>query len=523
MTATAHSPGPGIEVQPGLALYLGWGAMVLGMFMAILDIQIVASSLSQIQAGLSVSPDQVAWIQTAYLVAEIVMIPLSGYLARWLSTRVMFLVSAIGFTLFSLGCAFAWSFGSIVVLRGLQGFIGGGMIPCVFASIYKVFPREKHALANVIVGLIVTMAPLAGPTLGGLVTDDFGWRWLFLVNLPPGILVITLVWLMPAIDRGDASLSRGFDYLGLLMMALFLGGLEFVLDEGPRKDWLEDDMIRLWMMIVPVAATVFLWRSFRRANPIVDFRVFRNRNFTMGSLLAFCLGIGLFGSGYTIPLFLARVRELSPYQIGMVMSVSGIFMMVSAPVVGKLSEMMDRRIVIAVGLVLVAAGLLLNAQLNNQSQFHELFLPQALRGMGLICVIVNANTLSLGSLPIAEISNGSSVYNLMRNTGGAMGLAVINTELISRTHFHHERLAAWINPSRPEFQAFIQQLPLQLREGFVIGDTATMRMIEGIVSREATVMAFNDVHVLMAAAFVAALLLLPAIRNAAPGAAVQAH
>ena len=213
--------------------------MVFGMFMAILDIQIVSASLSEIQAGLSASSDEVTWVQTAYLVAEVIMIPLSGFLSRAFSTRYVFVASAAGFTLMSFFCASASSINEMIFWRALQGFIGGGMIPTVFASAYTIFPRSKQPIVAPIIGLVATLAPTIGPTVGGYLTDAFSWHWLFLVNIIPGIIVSIACWFLIDFDEPDLSLLKRFDWAGLAGMAVFLGALEYALEEGPSKDWFE--------------------------------------------------------------------------------------------------------------------------------------------------------------------------------------------------------------------------------------------------------------------------------------------
>jgi len=234
-------------------LYIGWGAMVVGMFIAILDIQIVASSLNEIQAGLSISPDDIGWVQTSYLIAEVIMIPFSAFLSKLLSTRRAFMISAIGFTFMSLVCSFAWSLESMMVFRALQGFIGGAMIPGAFATAYVIFPKEKRTLSNIIIGMVVTMAPAIGPSLGGFLTENFSWRWLFLINIIPGILVALAVYAMPDIDKPDRSLLKRFDASGFIFMALFLGSLQYVLDEGPKEDWFDNYTILFFNNHSPVS------------------------------------------------------------------------------------------------------------------------------------------------------------------------------------------------------------------------------------------------------------------------------
>ena len=304
--------------------WVGFMAMVLGMFMAILDIQIVSASISDIQAGLAASPDEASWVQTSYLIAEIVMIPLSGWLSRLLSTRVLFVASALGFTLFSLACAGASSLGEMVVFRAAQGFIGGAMIPTVFATTFLLFPGEKRTQMSVLIGLTATMAPTIGPTLGGWLTDQYSWHWLFLINVPVGLVVAGAVWTCLDIDKPDWSLRRGFDLIGLTLMALFLGALEYVLEEGERWDWFQDETIAWCGVISVVAGVLFFWRMLTRRDPLVELRAFANANFAFGSLFSFVLGIGLYGSVYLVPLFLGRVRGYDSLQIGETMFVTGV-------------------------------------------------------------------------------------------------------------------------------------------------------------------------------------------------------
>lgn len=489
-------------------IYIGWAAMVVGMFMAILDIQIVASSLSEIQAGLSASPDEIAWVQTSYLIAEVIMIPLSGYLARMWGTRRLFLISAIGFTLSSVACAYAWSLESLIALRALQGFIGGGMIPCVFASLYLVFPPSKQGIANVVVGMIVTCAPALGPTLGGFITETLSWQWLFLINLVPGLLVILIVSAMPEIDRADSSLAKGFDLFGLAMMALFLGGLEFVLDEGPRNDWFDDHHISTWAIIATITGALFFWRTLTYQQPIVDLRILRNRNFTIGCLMAAVLGMGLYGGVYVTPLFLARVQGLNAYQIGTVMSVMGLFMFFTAPIAGRLIEALNARAVLAIGMVLAAIGLYTNGQLTAESSYADLFWPQALRGMGFVSMIISINPIAMATLPKTALNNAAGIYNLARNLGGAFALAGANTLMESRFDLHYARIADWINPGRPEFQQFIDNSGIALG-----GEQAALEMAQGLVSREALMMTFNDIHLVMAGFFVFTFFLLPLVSS----------
>ena len=319
---------------------IAFTGMVFGMFMSILDIQIVSASLNEIQAGLSAGADEVTWVQTSYLIAEVIMIPLSGFLSRAFSTRYIFTICAGGFTLMSFLCAQATSIDEMIVFRAIQGFIGGGMIPTVFASAFTVFPPSRRVIIQPIIGLVATLAPTIGPTAGGYLTDIFSWHWLFLVNIAPGILVTLISWFMIDFDEPDLRLLKGFDWTGLISMAVFLGALEYVLEEGPSKNWFDEDIIVYASLASVTGALVFFWRSYVSRNPIVDLRI-HSTSFWAGCLFSFVLGIGLYGLTYIYPVYLARVRGDTALMIGETMFVTGMVQMISAPIVGRVMMRVD--------------------------------------------------------------------------------------------------------------------------------------------------------------------------------------
>jgi DHA2 family multidrug resistance protein len=526
-TASGASPvvRPEAAAGPSRGAKLGFLAMVFGMFMAILDIQIVSSSLRDIQAGLAASADEIAWIQTSYLIAEVVMIPLSGYLSRLFSTRWLFVLSCSGFTLASLGCASVSSIEAMIVWRVLQGFLGGAMIPTAFATSFTLFPPQRRAAVGVVMGLVATMAPTIGPSLGGWITQSLSWHWLFLINLVPGVLVTLAVASLIRIDRPDWSLLRRIDLVGLAAMAVFLGGTEYVLDEGPRWDWLDDRGVRMAALAALAGGAVFFWRAFTRPEPIVELRAFADRNFAIGCILSFVLGIGLYGSVYLMPLFLGTVRHFDALEIGQVMFVVGAFQFLSAPLAGALSKTLEPRVMLSLGLVLFGTGVWLQHILTNQSGFWEFFLPQAIRGVSLMLCFLPINQLALGTLPPDKLKNGSGLYNLMRNLGGAVGLAAINTVLADRLYLHEAQLKEWVSAGRPVVEQTIARMEAHLGSA-ISGDPhqAALAQIAQILHREAYVLAFSDCLLLMAGVFLATLLLMPLVRKPRPiGAAGGGH
>ena len=296
-----------------------FATMTVGFFIALLDIQIVSASLRDIGGGLSAGADEVAWVQTSYLIAEIIVIPLSGWLSRVMSTRWLFSISAAGFTITSLMCGWAWDIQSMIVFRALQGFLGGSMIPTVFTTAFFYFQNHQRVIAAATIGALSSLAPTLGPTVGGWITDNYSWHWLFFINLVPGIFVTVVVPLMVKIDKPDWSLLKGADYFGMALMAVFLGCLEYTLEEGPRWDWFGDDTIRATAWISGVAGVAFVWRSLAFARPVVDLRALKSRNFALGCFFSFMTGVGIFRndlSDAAVPGAGARVQRLADRTCG---------------------------------------------------------------------------------------------------------------------------------------------------------------------------------------------------------------
>src|SRR4051812_10062014 len=465
--------------------------MVFGMFMSILDIQVVSASLSDIQAGLSASSTEVSWVQTAYLIAEVIAIPLSGFLSRAFGTRLLFAISAAGFTIASFLCGLASTIEQMILWRALQGFLGAGMIPTVFASAYTVFPRSKFYIVGPIIGLVATLAPTIGPTVGGFITDALSWHWLFFINIVPGIGITIGVLALVDFDQPNFALLDRFDWWGLIYMAGFLGALEYVLEEGPQYEWLQDTSIAVCAAVCAVSAIAFFYRVLTADEPIVDIRAFGNRNFGIGCVLQFCVGIGLYGLTYIYPRYLAEVRGYSALMIGETISVSGITMFLIAPVIGRLMVKVDMRYIIAFGLIVFAIGTYQMTWITRDYDFYELLLPQILRGVGMMCAMIPTNNIALGTLPPERVKNASGLFNLTRNLGGALGLALINTVLNERTDLHIARLqerVTWGNATATEtLNMFTQRM-----QG--MGDAAVMAMkqLSQIVHRQAVVMGYGD-------------------------------
>jgi MFS transporter, DHA2 family, multidrug resistance protein len=513
-------PAPAERVAPRrLVAFL---IMVFGMFMSILDIQIVSASLTEIQAGLSASASEVSWVQTAYLIAEVIAIPLSGFLSRALGTRLLFAVSASGFTLASLACGFATSIEQMIVWRAIQGFLGAGMIPTVFASAYTVFPRSKFHIVGPIIGLVATLAPTIGPTVGGYITDAMSWNWLFFINVGPGLIITLGVLALVDFDQPNFALLDRFDWWGLIFMAGFLGALEYVLEEGPQYEWLQDTSVAICAVVCATSAVAFFWRVLTVDEPIVDLRAFVDRNFAVGCLLQFCIGIGLYGLTYIYPRYLAEVRGYSALMIGETMFVSGITMFLMAPIVGRMMLRFDMRYIIAFGLIVFGLGAYQMTWITRDYDFYELLTPQILRGIGMMCAMVPTNNIALGTLAPDRVKNASGLFNLMRNLGGAVGLAIINQVLNDRTDLHISRLqdrVTWGNATAVET---LNMLTQRLQG---MGDAALMAMkqLSQIVHRQAVVMGYGDAFFMLTLFYLGLSLLVILLKKPSSPAAAPAH
>ncbi|MFG1401645.1 DHA2 family efflux MFS transporter permease subunit [Xanthobacter sediminis] len=516
MSATTHAApaaGHGMETRRMVAFL----SMVFGMFMAILDIQIVSASLAEIQAGLAASSDEISWVQTSYLIAEVVMIPLSGFLSRALSTRWLFAASAAGFTVMSFMCATATSIEQMILYRALQGFLGGGMIPTVFAAAYSVFPREKQPIVAPMIGLVATLAPTIGPTVGGYLTDLFSWHWLFLVNVVPGIFVILLTVTLVDFDEPDFSLLDRFDWWGLLFMAGFLGSLEYVLEEGPTNDWFEDNSILVFAIVCAVSSVAFFARVLMASHPVVDIKAFVNRNFAIGSAFSFVLGIGLYGLTYLYPIFLGRVRGYSALQIGETMFVTGVAMFLTAPIAGRLMTRLDPRVMMGIAFAGFALGTWWITFITKDWDFWELVIPQVLRGTSLMLAMIPINNISLGTLPPDQLKNASGLFNLTRNLGGAVGLALINTVLNHRWDLHLARLHESVQWGSA---AAVERLDGLTATFSALGSNATdaaLKQLALLVRQQALVMAFADVFALLTVLFLCLVAAAPLMRRPKPG------
>lgn len=512
-------PNEASQVSLSTRDWIGFISMIVGMFMAVLDIQIVSSSLQNIQSGLSATQDEISWIQTAYLIAEVIIIPLSGWLSQACSTRILYTVSCAGFTLMSFACAFAWNLNAMIAFRFLQGLFGGAMIPTVFATIFTLFPLSLQPMMTVIVGLVVTIAPTLGPILGGYLTEISSWHMLFLINILPGIFVCTSTWLFVNLDKPDWQRFKQIDFLGIALIATCLGTLEFVLEEGSKKGWFDSSLIIGLSCLVFTSFFLMLWRELHYEHPIIDLHALKVRNFAIGCIYSFIIGWGLFGVTFLMPLYLGSIKGLNSFQIGSYVMVTGVFQFVSAPLAGYLSQKIDLRVMLAMGLAAFSVGTYMNSLLTFESGYWEFFIPQAIRGLSLMFCFLPINTLALGSLPVAKVKNASGLYNLMRNLGGAIGLAVTNTYIINASKTHYAILREHVTATDLNTTILLGHLKARMMHFNVPHPhLASLKLLYATAEREAAIITFNEVFQGIACLFIIALCFMPgikAVKNAA--------
>jgi DHA2 family multidrug resistance protein len=497
-----------------LRIWIAFIAMCGGTFMAVLDTQIVASSLPDIAASLGATVEEASWIQTAYMIAEVIMIPLAGWLSSALSLRRLYSLACAVFTLSSLLCALAWSLESIIVIRILQGLCSGMLAPLLYQGIYLMFPRERQPGVTLYVVLVVSLAPIIGPTMGGWITQNWSWRWLFLINLLPGVMVSALVFILMKREEFNLARLKRFDLAGIILIAFFLGSLEYVLGRGPEHDWFDSRLIIIFTAIAVTSFLLLLWRELTCQHPVLDLRTFRDRNFSTGCLFNFVMGVGLFGSGYLMVLFLSAVKGYNSQQIGQVMAVPGAAMLLTLPMLRIVRKHLDGRVCLAIGLSLFAWALWINARLTASIGFDDLFWPQVLRGTAIMMCLSPVTELALGRLHLTAIPNATGLYSLMRSLGGGIGIAVINYLVEQRSSFHYWRLAEGLNQNRyPEYLETLQAPFAGRMADLDQAGLGGIKLVARLVRRESMLMAYNDAWLLVAALFVVMLLLVPMVRR----------
>jgi DHA2 family multidrug resistance protein len=513
--ATDASAPPG-AINPWLVAI----AVMAATFMEILDTTVVNVSLPHIAGDLSATIDESTWALTSYLVANAVVLPLAGWLSHQFGRKRLLMVSVGGFTLSSLLCGLAPSLPFLVVFRIIQGTTGGALQPLSQAVLLEAFRPEDRGKAMGFWGLGIVVAPIFGPVLGGWLTDSYSWRWVFYINLPVGIVALVMMQMFifdPAYIRRSGA---RVDWTGIGYLALGIGALQIFLDKGQEDDWFASRFIATLAVVSVVALVALIVHELRVAHPVVDLRVFRERTYATGVFLMTVVGFVLYGSLVLLPILLQTLLGYPALQAGIAMAPRGIGSFIAMPIVGLTVGRIDARRLLAAGIVGGATTLLWLGRLNLQAGYWDVFWPQFVQGISLSLLFVPLTTITMDPIPRESMGNATSIFNLMRNIGGSLGIAMATTVLARRQQIHTSVLGAHFDVYSPQARAFLEQM----RAAFVArgADLATAaRQAQaaawGLVQRQASMLSFTDVFRMMALLFVALLPLLLLMRTPRAG------
>ncbi|MFT5645077.1 MAG: DHA2 family multidrug resistance protein [Janthinobacterium sp.] len=491
--ATAIMVAPAEEVSARTWIAIAAGMM--GAFMAVLDIQITNASLRDILGSLSATQEEGSWISTAYLVAEIIVIPLTGLLTRVFSLRGYMIGTTALFVLFSTLCGAAWNLESMIVFRMLQGFSGGALIPMAMTLVMTKLPASKRATGMAIFGLTATLAPAMGPTLGGYLSELYGWPSIFYINWVPGTLLIAGMWY--GLEREPMQLKQFWnaDWLGIGLMALGLGCLTIFLEEGNSKDWFDSLYIITFAALSLFGLLGWVVTCSLRAEPFVNLGLYGQRNFLVATVLSAVTGMGLYGSSFLLPLFLGQIAGYSPMQIGEVIMWVGLPQLFIMPFVAALSSRVDNRILCSIGLALFGYSCLMNSAMDASTGYDQLLLSQVVRSLGQPFIMLTLANFAMQGLPPRDMASASSLFNMTRNLGGSIGIALLATALSSREKFHSARIGEAVSSYAAPTQLRLDQLTQSfVSKGIdpVQAANQALAAVDRIVRREAYVMAYND-------------------------------
>ncbi|WP_456617458.1 MDR family MFS transporter [Bradyrhizobium sp. P5_C12] len=511
--SAANLPAPAAAPTTPAVLAKTWIAVIgatLGAFMAVLNIQIVNASLADIQGAIGAGIDDGGWISTSYLIAEIVVIPLSGWLAQVFSIRIYLLTNAILFLALSAACALAQDLPQMIVLRAVQGFTGGVLIPMAFTLIITLLPRAKQPIGLALFALSATFAPAIGPTIGGYLTENFGWQYIFYVNLVPGAIMVGMLWYALDARPMKLSLLREGDWAGIITMAIGLSALQTVLEEGNKDDWFGSPFIVKLSVIAAVALTVFLIIELTVKKPLLNLRLLVRRNFGFGMLANFLLGIALYGSVFILPQYLSRIQGYNAEQIGMVLAWTGLPQLVLIPLVPRLMQRFDARIIIGVGFVLFAASNFLNIYMTSDYAADQLLWPNVVRAIGQALVMAPLSAVATAGIEAENAGSASGLFNMMRNLGGAVGIALLQTVLTKREQYHSNVLMQSVSVFEQATRTRLEQLTQYfVNHGILDRADASHRAyvaIGHIVQKQAYILAFSDTFYLLGMALIVALI-----------------
>jgi MFS transporter, DHA2 family, multidrug resistance protein len=470
-------------------------SVILPTFIEIMDTSVVNVSLPHIQGSLNAGVDEVTWVLTSYLVSNAIIIPISGWLSSVFGRKRYLIFSIVLFGISSVLCGAAPTLAVLVAARVLQGIGGGGLQPISQAILLESFPTEEHGMAMAVFGMGIVLAPIAGPVVGGWITDNWAWRWVFYINVPAGILAVMLA--MAFIHDPPYVRKKGIriDYLGLALLTVGLGCLQMLLDKGERADWFSSDLI-LTLGIVSAGALISLvLAELRSKHPVINLRVFRDRTFAVGNLIMFTGFLTFFGAIVMLPLYLQKLMGYTAVLAGLVLGPGGLATVLVMPLVGNLMKKgVKPQRLLALGILISAYSLWLMSRFNLEADFSAVVLPRVVQAVGMALFFVPLAAATYVNVRREDMGNATGIFNLLRNLGGSIGVALSTTILSQRSQFHQTSLVEHLTPFNPAFQIRMQQLLHRSGQG---GGLATqnqglLALIYSEVLRQASMLGFND-------------------------------
>jgi DHA2 family multidrug resistance protein len=456
----APAPAP-LTAQPersSATIWIAIFAAMIGAFMAILNIQITNASLLNIEGGIGTGVDNGSWISTSYLIGEIIVIPLTDYLSRVFSFRRIMLSFASLFAAFSVACAFATNLPTMIALRAFQGFFGGVLIPMAFTLVFTKLPKAQQPIGLAMFSLAVTFAPAIGPTIGGYLTENYGWQTIFFVNIVPAAAMVTTLYFTLERAPMNLGLLREGDWFGIATMAVGLSALQAVLEEGNKNDWFGSTFIVKLALVAAISLALFVANELLVEKPLLRLRLLAQRNFGLGTLAAVFIGFALFGSIYLLPAYLGQVQRYNAEQIGTVLAWTGLPQLLLIPLVPKLMQRFDIRLIAFAGTAFFAASSFMNITMSVNYSGDQLFIPNIVRAVGQALLLTPLSAISLGSVAPQDAAAASGIANMMRNLGGAIGTAVLATIVTKREQFHSNIIGQAVDLGREEVRARIASL-----------------------------------------------------------------
>lgn len=500
----------------------------LGAILEVIDTSIVNVALTDMQATLGATVTEIGWVVTGYAIANVVLIPLSAWLGDFFGKKTYFVFSMIGFTVASVLCGLSINLSMLVVARILQGLCGGGLLAKAQAILFETFPPSEQGMAQSVFGVGVIAGPAIGPTLGGYLTDTLGWRWIFFINLPVGILavIMAIVFLRPDTKQSSQNQQR-VDWAGIVLLCIAIGSLQAFLEEGEKEDWFESGFITMLAIAAAVGLILFIWRELSAKAPAVDLRVLRHKSLAAGSLYSGILGMGLYGALFAVPLFAQGVLGFSATQTGWLLAPGALASAIVMVLLGKISTKVDARILIGLGAVGTTAVMFDLAKITPQTGTDDLFWPLLWRGATTVLMFLPLSLAALGSIPKEDVSAGSGFYNLTRQLGGSIGIAILTTLLAQREAFHRAILLSKLTPYDPETSQRLTALTGLFQSRGSDAATAQQQAIASLsqlVDTQAAILSYADIFRFVGVVFLCSLPLLLFLGKGGSGAkAAAAH